>query len=118
MKDKIEALSTISRVFVTRNEYPTAFTGGWGANAVVDATQGPEWKVTFLRIWVHTMAHITKAFYSHLVLGLFHLNTYDGTLTGTVKQETVVRLVKVLMPPQKILLYRMKVKQHQRTLRC
>ena len=96
VKDKIEALSTTSRVFVTRNEYPTSFTGGWGANAVVDATQGGyEWKVTFLR----NLGAYDGTYYQGILFppgsgAIPLLNTYDGTLTGTVKQATVVRLVK------------------------
>ena len=67
-----------------------------GVLVVVDATQGGyEWKVTFLR----NLGAYDGTYYQGILFppgsgAIPLLNTYDGTLTGTVKQATVVRLLK------------------------
>lgn len=51
MRRKLEEMSTISDVFVEREEYPAADGGGWGGIAVDDGTPGGYvWKVRFLTV--------------------------------------------------------------------
>ena len=51
MRRKLEEMSTISDVFVEREEYPAADGGGWGGVAVDDGTPGGYvWKVRFLTV--------------------------------------------------------------------
>ena len=94
VKEKIQALSTTSRVKVTRNKFPTDTSGGWGALAVPDATQGGyEWKVTFLR----NLGAYDGLYYQGVLFppgsgAIPLMSPYDGTLAGTTKQATVVRL--------------------------
>ncbi len=50
MKRKLEELSSIGSVFVTRNCYPSCSSGGWGGLAVAPGTRGGyEWKIFFLK---------------------------------------------------------------------
>ncbi|KAL7440180.1 hypothetical protein ACHAXH_004154 [Discostella pseudostelligera] len=50
MKRKLEEMSTIGSVFVTRNCYPSCSKGGWGGLAVAPGTLGGyEWKIYFLK---------------------------------------------------------------------
>lgn len=51
MRRKLEEMSTISDVYVEREEYPASDAGGWGGTAVVDGTPGGYvWKVRFLTV--------------------------------------------------------------------
>lgn len=46
MKRKLEEMSSISRVHVDLEPYPSSSSGGWGAAAVDDGTKGGyAWKV-------------------------------------------------------------------------
>ena len=50
MMRKLEEMSTIGSVYVTRDCYPSCSLGGWGGAAVVPGTIGGyEWKVHFLK---------------------------------------------------------------------
>ena len=49
VRTKLEQLTTIGKVWVTRYEYPTSSSGGWGAVAVPDGTRGGyAWQITFI----------------------------------------------------------------------
>jgi hypothetical protein len=49
VRTKIEQLTSVNKVWVTRYEYPSSSTGGWGAVAQTDGTLGGyAWKITFL----------------------------------------------------------------------
>lgn len=51
MQRKLEEMSTISDVYVDREEYPSAESGGWGGVAVDDETVGGYvWKIRFLAV--------------------------------------------------------------------
>ncbi|KAL7542723.1 hypothetical protein ACHAXR_012023, partial [Thalassiosira sp. AJA248-18] len=50
MLRKLEEMSTIGRVFVSRDCYPSCSSGGWGGTAVAPGNVGGyEWKIRFLK---------------------------------------------------------------------
>eukprot|EP00937_MAST-01D_sp_MAST-1D-sp2_P008134 g8134.t1 len=50
MELKIDEMETVADVSISREEYPTASSGGWGEAAVTDGTTGGYvWKVRFMR---------------------------------------------------------------------
>lgn len=66
MRRKLEEMSTISRVHVDLESYPSSTSGGWGGTAVDDGTEGGYvWKVSIALLKIEGM-HFLQALHAPL----------------------------------------------------
>ena len=91
VRTKLEQLTTIGKVWVTRYEYPTSSSGGWGAVAVPDGTRGGYgWQITF----IDNLGQFSGKTFPPSSGDLPALVSGDHTFVGTVAEISVFETTK------------------------